>query len=626
MVGYGWTMGHRMYRRVGSVLAALVMVGAVATAASAGDGDPDPSFSGDGVDEPFSTYSKARGAAIGGDGRIVVAGNGWSNELMLARYLPDGSHDVSFGDGGLVEMPNAIEVSDVAIDEEGRITLSGTQLSTLTVARLLKDGSLDASFSGDGLAMPIVGDSSRGNAVTVDAGGRVVVVGSSGTSENRDWVVVRYLPDGSLDSTFATDGVLVVDAARYESAEDVAIDPQGRIVVVGSIGSFWNDSSLLVMRLRSDGSLDPSFGAGGVVSEAVSGESWGMAVVLDDLGRIVVAGAAGEYGTEFSDIKTYRDVLVVRYLSDGGHDPSFSDDGIVTTDATQLVLDQPTAVSIDLVGNIVVGGNSADNSGVGAGSGLLIRYLPDGSLDTTFSGDGIVSETPWEFRVNDLVVDDMGDIVTAGTYGFFGSPVGFVSAPSPVDPQFDNGMVVARFEGAGWFRDDADSVFENDINSIAALGITRGCNPPANTNYCPDGHVTRGQMAAFLKRTLDLPPTEVDAFVDDDDSVFEDDINRLAAAGITKGCNPPANDAFCPERKVTREQMAAFLTRAFGYADDGDGDLFTDDDSSIFEADIDKLATAGVTKGCNPPVNDRFCPTQNVTRGQMAAFLHRALS
>ena len=125
-------------------------------------------------------------------------------------------------------------------------------------------------------------------------------------------------------------------------------------------------------------------------------------------------------------------------------------------------------------------------------------------------------------------------------------------------------------------------MFEDDINEIAALGITRGCNPPANTNYCPDGHVTRGQMAAFLNRTLDLPPTEVDAFVDDDDSVFEDDINRLAAAGITKGCNPPANDAFCPDDKVTRDRWPPSSSGRW-YTDDGGGDLFTDDDSSIFE-------------------------------------------
>jgi hypothetical protein len=70
--------------------------------------------------------------------------------------------------------------------------------------------------------------------------------------------------------------------------------------------------------------------------------------------------------------------------------------------------------------------------------------------------------------------------------------------------------------------------------------------------------------------------------------------------------------------------MGAFLSRALALTDDGGGDLFTDDDTSIFENDIDRLATAGVTKGCNPPANTRFCPTLRVDRKSMAAFLHRA--
>jgi hypothetical protein len=117
-----------------------------------------------------------------------------------------------------------------------------------------------------------------------------------------------------------------------------------------------------------------------------------------------------------------------------------------------------------------------------------------------------------------------------------------------------------------------------------------------------------------------------DPFIDDDESVFEADIERLAAAEITKGCNPPANIRFCPDRPVTRGQMAAFLVRAVGYTDSGGGDLFDDDDGSVFEADIDRLGTAGVTKGCNPPANDRFCPARNVSRAEMATFLVRALS
>ena len=177
----------------------------------------------------------------------------------------------------------------------------------------------------------------------------------------------------------------------------------------------------------------------------------------------------------------------------------------------------------------------------------------------------------------------------------------------------------------GVFSDDDASVFESDIEWMAVEGITKGCNPPTNDHFCPDGVVTRGQMAAFLVRALGLTDRLDDPFADDDASIFEADVERLVAAGITKGCNPPTNDRFCPDGKVTRGQMAAFLVRALAYSDDGGGDLFVDDDESIFEADIDRLGTAGVTKGCNPPANDRFCPDGYVTRGQMAAFLHRAL-
>ena len=193
------------------------------------------------------------------------------------------------------------------------------------------------------------------------------------------------------------------------------------------------------------------------------------------------------------------------------------------------------------------------------------------------------------------------------------------------DPDGGTALVFGSFLAATDFVDVVDSIFKNDIYWLSAWTITRGCNPPTNDRFCPNSHVTRGQMAAFLVRALGLTNRLDDPFTDDDDSIFENDIERLAAAGITKGCNPPTNDKFCPDAKVTRGQMAAFLVRALGYTDNGGGDLFIDDDDSIFENDIDRLGTAGVTRGCNPPTNDRFCPDGNVTRGQMAAFLHRAL-
>ncbi len=185
---------------------------------------------------------------------------------------------------------------------------------------------------------------------------------------------------------------------------------------------------------------------------------------------------------------------------------------------------------------------------------------------------------------------------------------------------------VGQADAAGTFNDDDGSIHESYIEAIAASGITKGCNPPSNNRFCPDDPVTRGQMAAFLNRALDLADSGADRFTDDDSSLFEADIQAIAAAGITKGCNPPANDRFCPDDLVTRGQMAAFLVRAFGYVDNGGGNRFVDDDSSVFEDDIDRLGTAGVTKGCNPPSNNRFCPDNLVTRAQMASFLGRALN
>lgn len=174
------------------------------------------------------------------------------------------------------------------------------------------------------------------------------------------------------------------------------------------------------------------------------------------------------------------------------------------------------------------------------------------------------------------------------------------------------------------FDDTWGSVFIDDIIWLAESGITRGCT---ETSYCPQKNVTRGQMAAFLVRALGYTDNGGgNLFTDDDESTFELDIDKLATAGVTAGCNPPVNDNFCPDKNVTREQMAAFLVRALGLTDDGGGNSFVDDDESIFQDEIAKLAAAGITTGCNPPDNDRFCPKEAVTREQMAAFLRRALS
>ncbi len=133
-------------------------------------------------------------------------------------------------------------------------------------------------------------------------------------------------------------------------------------------------------------------------------------------------------------------------------------------------------------------------------------------------------------------------------------------------------------------------------------------------------------LATVLSIAVVTPVAAAPSFTDVPDSnIFSDDIEWLARVGITQGCNPPTNDQFCPNDYVTRGQMAAFLVRALGLTDDSGTDVFVDDNGSFFESNIDKLYTAGITKGCNPPTNDRYCPNDYVTRQQMAAFLRRGL-
>lgn len=174
----------------------------------------------------------------------------------------------------------------------------------------------------------------------------------------------------------------------------------------------------------------------------------------------------------------------------------------------------------------------------------------------------------------------------------------------------------------GTFVDDHGIPEEGYIEAIAAVGVTKGCNPPENDRFCPDRTVTRGEMASFFARALDLPTASDVLFTDTQDSVHRGNIESLREAGITLGCNPPTNDAFCPDRAVTRGEMAAFIARAWEYTGEVDRALFSDDDSSIFEADISRIAQAGITTGCG---GDRYCPRDPMLRRHMAVFLSRAM-
>lgn len=173
------------------------------------------------------------------------------------------------------------------------------------------------------------------------------------------------------------------------------------------------------------------------------------------------------------------------------------------------------------------------------------------------------------------------------------------------------------------FIDIATSIHADDINEIAERGITLGCNPPDNTLFCPLDTVTRGQMAAFLTRALVLPPTDEDFFADDETSIFEDDINRLVAvAGTDLACS---DGNFCANDAIRRDEMALFLERALDLQPTGATD-FVDVVDNEYRAEINTIGDYGITLGCNPPDNDRFCPDRSVLRQEMASFLVRAIA
>ncbi len=187
-----------------------------------------------------------------------------------------------------------------------------------------------------------------------------------------------------------------------------------------------------------------------------------------------------------------------------------------------------------------------------------------------------------------------------------------MSAPVPA--------LASAADPGGTFTDDDGIVHEGYIEALAAVGVTKGCNPPLNSKFCPQRSVTRGEMAAFLVRALDLAGTSRDYFSDDNNSIFEDSINRVAAAGITSGCG---NGKYCPHRALTRGEMASFLVRAYRYPGTS-ADFFIDDGNSVHEGDINALAASGITRGCNPPTNTKFCPTRVLTRAEMATLIARA--
>jgi hypothetical protein len=275
---------------------------------------------------------------------------------------------------------------------------------------------------------------------------------------------------------------------------------------------------------------------------------------------------------------------------------------------------------VSAIGVSYAGGLYSDPAGTGDSARYQIRNTTDRSIwvmpVAVFRGsDGKVSNMVLGSAVDMLPGEIVEDVLLAPPTGRLAVSVsmdiraaGFTEAPYAPIVSWSN-----------WFEDVDGQSLKGAIAWLAEQGITGGCS---RFRYCPTASVTRAQMAMFLVRAFALPPaTGPDHFVDDDGVTGESSINALYEAGITAGCAP---SRFCPTASVTRAQMALFIDRAVEPPLSATStDFFDDDDGKTGEAAINRLAAAGITGGCGPR---RFCPNDRVTRAQMAAFLQRALT
>jgi uncharacterized delta-60 repeat protein len=337
------------------------------------NGSPDRSFGHRGV--VASKEDAAWAVAIQSDQKIVVAG-GSGGRFAVFRYSSRGRLDRSFGSGGKVISPFEAfgRALGVAIDATGRIVAVGRVYvdgaGRLAVARFLSDGRLDPTFGDQGAVVTRVTGSASAWSVRIQADGRIVVAGSSfvghiapadnvrrlgGTWGNRAFghsnsVVVRYEPDGTLDQSFGSAGIVEKAQGEFADFNDLLLQRDGKITLVGSV-----DYRFMLVRYRKDGSPDPSFGEGlepGVVRTRSAYLSGAYAGALQRDGKIV----AGGYGTEYGNKPL--GFTLARYRSNGLLDQSFGRHGVVTTRVTPDGFDVVNALALQRDGKIVAAGSA----------------------------------------------------------------------------------------------------------------------------------------------------------------------------------------------------------------------------------------------------------------------------
>jgi uncharacterized delta-60 repeat protein len=430
---------------------------------AAGDLDPTfdgPTLVGNGIvvdDLGLTKNLEVRAMAVQNDGKIVVAGVAATaitstnqHDVLLARYNADGTRDTSFGPTSagfnildLSGVSNEDSINDIVIDSLGRIIVAGRAHDSVTseqgflVARFTSSGVLDTTFGGgDGfvittVSLPVFGlADSRAEGVALQSDGKIVAAGwVSDSGTNEDFVVVRYTSAGVEDTTFDGDGIALTNFGTADRAFDLTVQADGRIVAVGLARQLTGNDDFAIARYNTDGSPDLGFGLlGKQTTNFTVGDrdDEAFAVTMDGT-NIVVAGASKEPG-QFN-------TAVARYDSAGNLDTTFNPGSINTTttapsqDGTARIRfpGQPFSIAQSIAvqpdGKYVIGSRVWTTGGAARDFGVIRLNndgLPgppiDGTLDLTFSGDGLVVTpfAPAATDLNAIAMQPDGRIVAAG--------------------------------------------------------------------------------------------------------------------------------------------------------------------------------------------------------------------
>ena len=442
-------------QRFASFTAALGIVIFPVAVTLGAPGDLDTTFNTTGkVVSNFSASDNGRSVAIQSDGKIVVAGFSLIDahyEFSLIRYTNAGVLDASFGSSGVVTTPIGTDAvgRSVALQSDGKIVVAGRCVSgggsLFALTRYTSTGALDTSFGSGGAVITAIGNDAYGYSVAVQSDGKIIVAGYSYNGSSDVFALARYTSTGALDASFGTGGKVTTLIGSGSDAYAMAVQSDGKIVVVGysEVGS---DDVISLVRYTSAGALDTSFGSGGKVTTAVGSYAYGYAVAVQSDGRIVVAG--------YSYNGSNYDFVLVRYTTAGALDASFGSGGVVTTDFA-ISDDSGQSVAIQSDGKIVVAGYTDNGS---AGEFALARYTNSGTLDASF-----------------------------GTGGKLTTPIGTYDTGSSVALQSDGKIVVAGISYNGPDRDFAVVRYLGDVIAQGPTVVTGAASNPGATTSTLNG-------------------------------------------------------------------------------------------------------------------------------------------